>query len=263
MNRLLVRQLKRAMRINGAGEFDFLLGQIQLSIRRGVIPLETAHFIEGFRELVKSVDATYDHTDRHLELLARSLELSSEDVEAAQAELLELSRTDALTRLWNRGYWSERLNEEFSRVQRLGDFTSLAILDIDHFKRINDTFGHPAGDAVIQRTAEILKSTARSIDFCGRYGGEEFAVILPGTHELGAVHFAESLRARIENESLAYEGKEIKYTISLGIATWSSKVDSVKTWLVRADEALYTAKRSGRNQVCTYRALTPALPETF
>ena len=252
MNRLLLRQLKRTASIESPAALDSLLTQLRLLADSGTLSPDVERLVAGFDELFNRISAAYDHTDRHLELFARSLELSSEELESAQAELLQLSRTDALTKLWNRGYWSERLQEEFQRAKRLGSAAAMVIFDIDHFKKINDNFGHPAGDDVIRRTAALLRATARSVDICGRYGGEEFSVILPGTEEEGALRFAEKLRRNIAEGSCRYGDTEIAYTISLGIAALTPDIDAVDQWLVRADEGLYAAKRSGRNRVCTW-----------
>jgi diguanylate cyclase (GGDEF)-like protein len=169
-------------------------------------------------------------------------------LEQAQVELLQLSRTDRLTQLWSRGYWEERLNEEFMRAQRFGEPVTLVMFDIDHFKRINDTYGHPVGDDAIRLVARTVRETAREIDICGRYGGEEFAVILPGTANAGAFHFCERLRTTIESSSIKAQGQLVQFTSSFGIAEIDDETGDAKAWLERADQALYRAKTSGRNQ---------------
>ena len=173
-------------------------------------------------------------------------------LEQAQIELLQLSRTDRLTQLWSRGYWEERLHEEYMRAQRFGEPVSLVMFDIDHFKRINDTYGHPVGDDAIRLVAKTLRDSAREIDICGRYGGEEFAVILPGTPNAGAYHFCERLRQSIEASSIVAQGKTVQFTSSFGVAEIDDETEDAHAWLERADQALYRAKTSGRNQTRVY-----------
>jgi len=135
----------------------------------------------------------------------------------ANAQLREYSRTDGLTALLNRKTWESLLHQEFLRFQRTQRACSLIMFDIDHFKKINDGFGHPAGDEVIRQTASIVLQDIRNIDVAGRYGGEEFAIILPETDAKGAMVLAERLRMAIETSSVHYEKHIINYTVSLGI----------------------------------------------
>lgn len=168
-------------------------------------------------------------------------------IQAANSELHRLSRTDGLTGLLNRKTWEQDLNDEFKRYQRYGQATSLIMFDIDHFKRINDGFGHPAGDEVIRQTASIAMSCVRDIDKAGRYGGEEFAILLANTDAEGAMTVAERIRTRVQENHISYEGHEIDYTISLGIAEISPGFSEPTHWIDSADRGLYQAKRGGRN----------------
>ena len=175
------------------------------------------------------------------------------ELEQAQIELLRLSRTDRLTQLWSRGYWEERLHEEFMRAHRFGEPVTLVMFDIDHFKRINDSYGHPTGDEAIRLVSRLVRETCREIDICGRYGGEEFVVILPSTPTGGAFHFCERLRQSIEAASIQGPRKEVvQFTASFGISELGDETADVATWLEQADQALYRAKTSGRNQTCVY-----------
>lgn len=174
------------------------------------------------------------------------------ELELAQIELTQLSRVDRLTQLWGRGYWEERLTEELMRVRRFGEPVTLVMFDIDHFKRINDNYGHPVGDEAIRLVAKITRDHSREIDICGRYGGEEFAVVLPGTANAGAFHYCERLRQAIEAGSVTAGKEQVKFTSSFGIAEFDDEITSVKMWLERADQALYRAKTSGRNQTRVY-----------
>lgn len=169
-------------------------------------------------------------------------------LQQANQQLEHLSQTDRLTQLYNRGYWEECLNREFIRIQRTGEACSLVIFDIDHFKQVNDNYGHQAGDDVIRVTAQKLLETHRNTDISGRYGGEEFVAILVNTDKDGALYFAERLRKKIEQLTVNYDQQDIRYTISLGIAEFNKELKDYKQWLERADQALYEAKHSGRNR---------------
>ena len=174
-------------------------------------------------------------------------------LEEARVELLRLSRTDRLTGLWSRGYWEERLQQEWQRVQRTGESAALVIFDIDHFKRVNDSHGHPVGDDAIRLVARLLRETAREIDICGRYGGDEFGVILPGATEEGAFTFCERLRAAVAARPIRVRASVLQISISLGLASFTEEVAAPQQWVMRADQALYRAKEAGRNQTQIYR----------
>jgi diguanylate cyclase (GGDEF)-like protein len=175
--------------------------------------------------------------------------VNKSELESANQELERLSRTDRLTQLYNRGYWEESLTREFARVRRTKEPATLMMFDIDHFKKVNDTYGHPTGDAVIRDTAGMLRETVRTTDICGRYGGEEFAVILVNTRHADALTVAERLRARIEAGTVQHEGHAVRYTVSLGLAEHHEAMADHKAWLERVDHALYESKRNGRNRV--------------
>lgn len=169
-------------------------------------------------------------------------------LEDANKKLEILSKTDHLTPLNNRGAWESDLEKEFHRVKRNKHPCSVVMFDIDHFKKVNDTYGHQAGDEVIRRTSKLLKEMMRKSDIAGRYGGEEFAVILPDTGSANALVFTERLRQRIEMEVVEYEEFKIKITISLGISELTKDCESYQAWLEQSDKALYVCKESGRNQ---------------
>jgi diguanylate cyclase (GGDEF)-like protein len=175
--------------------------------------------------------------------------VSKQELESANRELERLSRTDRLTQLNNRGYWEERLVQETRRASRSGGTGTLIMFDIDHFKRINDTYGHQAGDAVLRATAGALRQCMRSTDVAGRYGGEEFGVILVDTDAEGGRVFAERLRATIEAMVVQHQDQAVRCTISLGVAQLDPDGDDPKRWVARADQALYQAKHEGRNRV--------------
>ena len=171
----------------------------------------------------------------------------------ANKDLAALSRTDGLTQLNNRAYWEECLSREFMRVKRSKQPSSLVMFDIDHFKKVNDTYGHQAGDEVIKNTSLTLRKIIRLSDIPGRYGGEEFTIILVDTNAPNGNILAERLREEIEAQIVKYDEHSIKWTISLGVAELTDDVKSHKEWIERADQALYQAKESGRNKSVIYK----------
>ncbi|HLD64968.1 MAG TPA: diguanylate cyclase [Pseudomonas sp.] len=178
--------------------------------------------------------------------------VNKRQLQTANLQLQQLSRTDRLTGLNNRGYWEECLKHEYARHRRYQSTAALVMFDIDHFKKVNDTFGHPAGDKVIQAVAEVVREQVRDTDYAGRYGGEEFVVLLPDVDSAGALLFAERLRQRIESLLIIYEGQSIPFTISLGVADLNQPMDEYQQLIERADQALYASKKGGRNQVNLY-----------
>lgn len=164
------------------------------------------------------------------------------------AEIARMAVTDGLTGLFNHRNFQERLAEEFRRQQRFDDPLSLLIMDIDFFKKINDTHGHPAGDEVLRGVGGLIRETVRNIDIPARYGGEEFATLLPGTNHEGALKMAERLRKTIMDGSFGIDGRNVKVTVSIGAATSPFDAGSKEELIEKADQALYHAKRSGRNR---------------
>lgn len=173
-------------------------------------------------------------------------------LEEANTQLQELSQTDGLTGLSNRGHLEQILEKEFQRQARYQGNASLILFDIDHFKAVNDTFGHQVGDDVLANVARLTQSTLRNTDIAGRYGGEEFALLLPDTTPDDALILAERLRLLIQNSSVTTEDAQISVTVSLGIAAFTPAFNNHNDWLVAADKALYASKRSGRNRTSTH-----------
>jgi len=174
-------------------------------------------------------------------------------LEFANIELEKISRTDKLTQLNNRGYWEECLSQEFSRFKRYNTTCSVVMLDIDHFKLVNDTHGHQAGDEVIRQVSGILSKNLRTTDIAGRYGGEEFGVILGNTDSESSIIFCERVREEIAALEVIYDEKSIKFTISLGISQAVEGTDTYMQWLEQADQSLYVCKENGRNQTNTFK----------
>lgn len=167
--------------------------------------------------------------------------------------LLELSNTDYLTGLFNRRYLMKELEKEFQRSARKGSNLSLIILDVDYFKRVNDTYGHLQGDIVLQKVAQQLQKELRGYDIAARYGGEEFIAVLPDASVADAAFVAERIRAAIQELTFDGELHELTITVSLGVAGIKlSERGSVDDLIKLADDALYRAKSDGRNRVmCT------------
>lgn len=171
--------------------------------------------------------------------------------ERFQQQMIDAALRDGLTRIYNKKFFQDRLESEFAYARRHRTALSLVMFDVDFFKKINDTFGHLAGDAVLVHLARITQGTIRAEDVLARYGGEEFAVICRGTPLFNAGVLGERLRARVELEHFDYQGERLPVTISVGIAAMpEAKVTSAAELVRDSDGALYDAKRSGRNRVC-------------
>jgi len=172
-------------------------------------------------------------------------------------ERKEESVMDGLTRLFNKVYTENQLARMVKNALREPQVVSVIMCDIDHFKKVNDTYGHQAGDHVLASVAQMLKGESRETDVVGRFGGEEFTAILYNSDQAGTKIFGERFRKRVESTQILYEGKHIPVTVSLGSATflqkWAPGVESEglsKELIARADAALYFAKANGRNQIC-------------
>lgn len=174
---------------------------------------------------------------------------SKRALERANEQLAKLSMTDRLTGLLNRGTWENLVDAEYERYRRYGQATSLVMFDIDHFKPVNDNYGHLAGDEVIRHTAQTTRNNIRQSDSAGRYGGEEFGIILPETDAENARLICERIRESIEKSTVETSAGNITYTISMGIAQLTDEPENYMQWMQKADEALYSAKESGRNKV--------------
>ncbi len=172
----------------------------------------------------------------------------SQKLSQQREALRVLHEHDALSGLYSRAHWDTRLRQEFQRFQRYGRPVSLLLMDIDHFKLINDSHGHPAGDDAIRRVGALLRELVRPEDMVGRYGGEEFAAILAETTASQATQAAERIRTTLAATRMPI-ANGVQLTMSFGIAELSTEVPDCLSWIERADRALYGAKSSGRNQV--------------
>ncbi|HEX6749874.1 MAG TPA: diguanylate cyclase [Longimicrobium sp.] len=228
---------------------------------------ETEHIVQGlntgaddyiakpyhFQELEARVRAML-----RIKRLQDELDLKNRELEVVNKRLRKLSITDGLTELYNHRHVHELLRDEFERSRRTEEPLAVTMIDLDRFKAVNDTYGHPTGDVILYETARILEHTAREIDMAGRYGGEEFIVILPNTAEDEAARFAERVRAAVEEHLYRDEANEIRMTCSSGVASFPSDgVGAPEQLLKKADDALYVAKESGRNRVVRASQMPP------
>jgi diguanylate cyclase (GGDEF)-like protein len=182
----------------------------------------------------------------------RSVELTLE-LEAAREAAERQARTDELTEMRNRRAFQELGEIAFAQAARYGDALALISLDIDHFKRVNDTWGHATGDETLRLVALIIQRTLRTSDIAARIGGEEFAILLPRATPMQAIAMAERLRAAMEKAPLYHDNGEIHFTASFGVAVRGPETDTLDRLLAEADKALYEAKEGGRNRVVCRR----------
>lgn len=192
----------------------------------------------------------------HIELVARvaaavQVKKLQDQLRQRNAELERMSRTDALTGLYNRRHLDDQLERQLTNAERHGDEVCVLLLDIDHFKTINDSFGHPAGDLVLTAFADLMRSELRANDILGRWGGEEFLVIMPRTDLGGALVVAERLRVAVGATAVRAGSESIRVTVSGGCVAGAS--DPADALLQRVDACLYAAKTAGRDRIVTAR----------
>ena len=227
--------------------------------RVAVVSADGSPFSEEERrmihELFQVVRLAAESEARYQELEQRMLSLQRENLDLVVRNRLlsEVSSRDALTGLYNRWFVIEKIDTEINRALRHGSPMSLLMLDIDHFKRINDTWGHAAGDQVLQAIGKLLRDSCRVYDVPGRYGGEEFCILLPETRVGNTTIVAERIRQRLEATEMPCGDTNIVMTASIGIAGMeapdATEILSPAALIDRADRALYSAKRRGRNRI--------------
>ncbi|MBN2231242.1 MAG: diguanylate cyclase [Deltaproteobacteria bacterium] len=204
--------------------------------------------------LLKETISLKDHTARMMQEANDAnvrVEMANQKIEKLKQQMERIKQEvilDPLTRAYNRRAFDERINQELSAAKRYGNTSSLIMLDIDHFKDVNDSYGHRTGDGVLRVVAGILKKEIRDIDVLCRYGGEEFTLILPHTPLHAAADVAERLRRKIAESRFSYKGRHFHVTASFGVGE-ISPADTVERCVRRADEAMYRAKEGGRNCV--------------
>jgi diguanylate cyclase (GGDEF)-like protein len=212
---------------------------VSLSLKQGSLHLGSLHLISDRKEM--------EWTDGDIAFLTSTAAQVSVILE--NRSLQYANRVDSLTRLYNRGYMMDRMREEMVRTSRTGRPFTFMLLDVDHFKKVNDTYGHQAGDEVLISLAALLKKNCRASDAICRYGGEEIALILADTALPGAKIFAENIRKTIETEAvLLPDNQAIKITASMGLAEFPLQAKSLEELIKLSDTCLYEAKRNGRNK---------------
>ncbi len=236
-----------------------LIGTLREALPELPLVMLTGHGDERLAVEVMKAGA-YDYLRKHdldANTLARVLRNVLErarlenEVRTVNARLREWAIRDGLTGLYNHRHFQELLRTEMARARRYGQPLGCLMLDIDHFKQVNDTYGHPLGDEVLKRLAATLTDVAREVDIIARYGGEEFVVILPNTDREGACRLAERIREAVAARTVEFEGEPVRTTVSIGVATHHDPgVSDERELIKRADNALYHAKRNGRDQVC-------------
>jgi diguanylate cyclase (GGDEF)-like protein len=236
-----VRTLQQAVRRMGEG---------QLTTR--VPPLRGSELGELTNTINRMASALQHERDN----LERAVTERTKELQDANARLERLAVTDGLTGVFNHRRFQEQLQAEILRSDRHKRPLSVLMIDVDFFKKVNDALGHPAGDELLRRLAEVLSADLRQTDLIARYGGEEFAVLLPETSKTEAVQVAERMRQAVESQ-LNGEGAKwpVRITVSIGVATFPEEGPSGEQVLVAADQAMYVAKRQGRNRVIGARGV--------
>lgn len=205
-------------------------------------------FIDGANDFITK-------TSDHVEFLARvkaheKLSQTIRELEESRRFLREQANTDPLTKLANRRSYFQVAASNLAQMQRQNEHFSMLMLDIDYFKRINDTYGHQAGDHILVEIATVLSTAVREGDTVARIGGEEFVVSSPYTNRLAAIVLAERLRKSVENRVFEFEGNRIPVTISIGVASLTQDIENVDQLMAITDTRLYLAKQRGRNRIC-------------
>ncbi len=218
-----------------------------------VVPLVFGYRILGRLYLLNvEYPRMHQRTFRLLILLSQEATIAIDQARAMR-ELQQLAFIDPLTQVYNRTYWVQRFEEELVRSERRSQPLSLLMIDIDHFKVYNDTYGHLVGDEVLKMVSQVIRACLREVDVVGRFGGEEFAVLLPDTDEQGANYVAERIRLMVERLDLGRTGGGVgRLTVSTGLATCHGRKHTVEEVIRRADTALFVSKEGGRNRVSIY-----------
>ena len=204
---------------------------------------------ETFNNMVEKVKFNQQLLEKKVDERTNKLQKEINRRKKVEKELRLISRTDALTGIWNRGYFFEMMERELNRAERFNTNITFLMIDIDFFKNINDTFGHSTGDEAIKHIVKIINTHIRKENLFGRLGGEEFGIILIETKEFDIpLHVAERIRKSVEENPLILKNKPIPITISIGMAKLTSS-DNVSTLYNRGDKALYLAKENGRNRI--------------
>ena len=222
-----------------ATDLDQLKVEVSANVDRMMSIMDASQELKPQASLSKELDSLVERV--------KSMERATRAAETKIAEQRRIALTDSLTQLPNREAYNRRASEELSRWQRYERPLCLAVCDIDFFKKVNDNYGHVAGDEVLKDIASMLRSRLRENDFVARFGGEEFVVLLPETEKQQALQVMEAVREAIEEHSFCWQEEQLDITVSIGIANFKGK-DNLESAFTRADKALYSAKDSGRNR---------------
>lgn len=235
-----------------------IMGLIAWLIIRGILqPLET---LKKSAEIVATGDMEIQlpvTSHDELGIATTAFNQMIEQLRVNREKLEQLTITDSLTGMMNRMKIIKAIDEHIERYRRFGLSFSLLMIDVDYFKKINDEYGHPAGDAVLVRMGKLFNELTRSIDMAARYGGEEFLILLEGSESSEAMQTAERIRSVIENIEIDYNGEKIKFTISVGVAQISNTGQTVDDLIQLADKALYKSKDEGRNRITAAENISP------
>lgn len=229
-------------RLNRSHDIGDLKGSIESQLKR------IMEDIDFFKKQEQKLDTDTLESVKTLTQRIESLETEARMIRATYMEHKEKAYVDSLTQLPNRLAYEKRSAQEFARWQRYGNALSMAVCDLDFFKTINDTYGHAAGDKVLNKVGELLNKTLRGTDFSCRFGGEEFVILLPETHVEAASLAMEKLRLRVEESPFHFRGERVQVTVSVGISEFGTG-DTLEQVFERADQAMYEAKHQGRNRV--------------
>ena len=213
------------------------------------VPLKAKNRMIGFLLLGEKMERSHEFTDYEKNIIENIASLAA--IAINNSQLLEMSTTDIMTHLKLKHYFFTLLMERLDTINSSDskDYLSILMLDIDFFKKVNDTYGHAAGDIVLEEVARIIKSCTRNVDTAARYGGEEFVVMFNNTTPSAAMTIAERIRKLVEDKVILYDGQNIEVTISIGVSSYNFDNESAKSIVERADNALYESKRNGRNRV--------------
>lgn len=251
------------------GAYDYLVKPFEVNELIPVIvrrAFEKSMLISQNKTLIdelRSYNLELLSADNQNKRLIHQLKQKNDELERANSVLHKMAFRDGLTGLFNYRCFRENLAKEVARSRRYGQLFSLIFIDIDHFKQFNDLNGHPAGDGLLMKVGEIINNLIRTSDMACRYGGEEFVVLLPSTPKDGALILAERIKAAIEYHPFAGAEKmpDQKVTASLGISTFPDDGEEDEIILEAADQALYNAKKNGRNAISMARSATWAISE--
>jgi diguanylate cyclase (GGDEF)-like protein len=214
-----------------------------------IVPLKLGKSVKGILSTQSySADAYSEEDKETLELLAAHAAVALENAHLF-SEVQELAITDSLTKIYNRRRFFELAEQEFERSRRYTRPLSVIMLDIDHFKRVNDTYGHAVGDLVLETLANLVQKSLREVDVFARYGGEEFVILLPETTSIEAQLTAERIRQLISRTPIQSGSNTIEITISFGVVELEDTCRNIEELLDRSDQAMYHSKRTGRNRV--------------